>query len=88
MFSDTQKQVNKQLKYEKSKAYEIVSSLKAKKLSNIEILACIDVMSSADNNETQQEVLIKARTMVSFEVEQEHKYETSSFIPIDANFNN
>ena len=84
MFSDTQKQIEKQLNHEKSRAYNIISSLKQKQLSNKEILECIDVMaSSSDNNETQQEVLNKARSIVAFEVEQELIYEANGIIPSD-----
>lgn len=72
MFYDTERIVRKQEKYEKSKAYEVISTLKHKGLSTKETLACIEVMSFLDNNnESQQAILNLAHRIVASHVEQE-----------------
>lgn len=77
-----QKQIDKQSRYENSRAYDIISTLKKKNLKAVEVLSCIELMASnVDNNETQQEVLLRAKKIVLCEAEMEFKHETSSFIP-------
>jgi hypothetical protein len=84
-----QKQSDKQKRYEVSRAYEIINTLKKKNLKSNDILECIEIMySDKDNTETQQEVLIKAKNIVMREAEMEFKYEASSFIYLDANKHN
>lgn len=81
-----QKYIDKQVRHENSRAYDVINSLKKKDLKTRDILSCLEIMySSPDNNETQQEVLIRAKNIVLREAEMEFKYETSSFIPTDAN---
>ena len=73
MFYDTERIVRKQEKYEKSKAYEVISALKLKGLSTKETLACIEIMSFLDtNNESQNAILNLAHQIVTSHVEQEH----------------
>jgi hypothetical protein len=73
MFYDTERIVRKQEKYEKSKAYDVISALKHKGLNTKETLACIEVMSFLDsNNESQIAILNLAHQIVTSHVEQEH----------------
>ena len=62
----------KQQNYEKAKAYDVIDSLKAKSLSNQEILSCIDIMMLLDDqSETQMGVLIIAKRVITGYIEQE-----------------
>jgi hypothetical protein len=83
MFYDTERIVRKQEKYEKSKAYDIISTLKLKGLSTKESLACIEIMSFLDsNNESKNAILNLAHQIITSHIEQEH-LDAESLIVVD-----
>jgi ribosomal protein S24E len=64
MFYETERIINKQNKYIKRKALDVVNSFMSKTLTQDEIVACIDVMLGEDNTETRVDVLNLARKIV------------------------
>jgi hypothetical protein len=73
-FYDTDRMIRKQQNYEKSRAYDIIGSLKARDLSDQEILSCIDMMillDAEDQSETQIKALFIAKQIVINYLEQE-----------------
>lgn len=64
MFYETERIVNKQQKYIKQKALNILNSFSDKKLSKEEIIACLDIMLNQDNTETKTDILNMARVIV------------------------
>ena len=81
MFNETQRQVRKQQSYEKSRVYDLINGFKAKNLNYQEILLHINIMTaSANNTETQQEVLSKAKQLIETSIDQEIAYETKNSI--------
>jgi hypothetical protein len=71
-FYETDRMIRKQQNYEKSRAYDVIGSLKARNLSDQEILSCIEVMMMLDGqNETQIQALILAKQIVINYLEQE-----------------
>ena len=71
-FYESERIIRKQERYEKSKAYDIIGTLKCKDLSMPEVLACIEVMSkNVENSESQVSVLALAHRIATYYVEQE-----------------
>ena len=83
MFYDTERIVRKQEKYEKSKAYDVIETLKLKGLNTKESLACIEIMSFLDsNNESQKAILNLAHQIVTSHIEKEH-FDAENLIVVD-----
>lgn len=57
MFFENQRIVNKQLKYTKLRAYEIIQDLESKGLGEPEIMSCINLLMKGEISEFQQDVL-------------------------------
>ncbi|CAB4125399.1 hypothetical protein UFOVP53_128 [uncultured Caudovirales phage] len=88
MTFDSERISRKQKQYEKSRAYDIIEMFKSKNLSNKEILACIDVMTFFDDNtETQTAAIIKARDIITQNIDQEllNASNLTNFISTDFN---
>jgi hypothetical protein len=73
MFYETERIINKQNKYIKRKANDVINSFDGKDLSTKEVLACIDVMLTEDNNETKVDILNLARKIVLSNQEKENE---------------
>lgn len=73
MFYETERIINKQNKYVKRKANDVINSFDDKDLSTKEVLACIDVMLTEDNNETKVDILNLARKIVLSNQEKENE---------------
>lgn len=71
MFYETERIINKQQKYIKQKALNIINSFNDKKLSKKEIIACLDIMLNEDNTETKTDILNMARVIVLSKQEKE-----------------
>lgn len=78
MFYETERIINKQNKYVKRKANDVIISFDGKDLSTKEILACIDVMLTEDNNETKVDILNLARKIVLSNQEKENEQSTTT----------
>ena len=64
MFYETHRMMRKQAKYEKTKAYEIIESLRSSELSDDEVLASLDILLNGDNTETFKSVLLLAKRIL------------------------
>ena len=72
MTFDSERISRKQECLEKTRAYDIISLFKEKKLNNQEILACIEAMFFFnDNTETQIASIKKAQNIITHTIEQE-----------------
>lgn len=64
MFYETERIIEKQQRYIRRKAIDVVNSFDKESLTPDEVVACIDVMLEEDNNETRADILNKARNIV------------------------
>lgn len=64
MFYETSRVIQKQRKYLKTKANQVLQELKDSDLSDDEILACLDVMSHDDVSDTQKDIIDVAKNIV------------------------
>ena len=69
MRHESQRIINKNLKYEKTKAYATISKLKNKGLSVSESIKAVKILLTDDNTESRQAILEKA--LIYLELEQE-----------------
>lgn len=66
---EAQRIINKNQKYEKTRAYATISKLKNKGLSVSECINAINILLTDDNSESQQAILEKALAYLNLEQE-------------------
>lgn len=78
MFYENQRIVRKQQVYVKSRAYQKISHLERKGLSDDEIIGCLNVLLAQDNNETQVDILNLAHKIVTSRQEKANEEDSNS----------
>ena len=64
MFYESERIIRKNEKHKKTKAYDLISDLKKKGLSNEEMIEAVKILLSDNNNEFQDDVLNKAKSIL------------------------
>lgn len=64
MFYESERIIRKNEKHKKTKAYDLISDLKKKGLSNEEMIEAIKILLNDNNNEFQDDVFNKAKCIL------------------------